>query len=91
MFHQSLLDLLEGGKTTGETVRLLFTPNQREQPKTEVEEKPPSPNDPANEMGENPEQNMAEKESEGLKEPQLDRSWYNMVCYGLPNLIVAQI
>ncbi|XP_056005172.1 cilia- and flagella-associated protein 46-like isoform X7 [Ostrea edulis] len=87
----SMKDLLEGGKTTGETVRLLFTPNQREQPKTEVEEKPPSPNDPANEMGENPEQNMAEKESEGLKEPQLDRSWYNMVCYGLPNLIVAQI
>ncbi|XP_062591392.1 cilia- and flagella-associated protein 46-like [Saccostrea cucullata] len=87
----SMKDLLEGGKTTGETVRLLFAPNQREQPKTEPEEKPPTP-ETAKEDGENQaEVTPAEKEPEVEQEPQPNRSWYNMVCYGLPNLMVAQI
>ena len=82
-------DLLEGGKTTGETVRLLFAPHQRPQPKSETEtEKAPTPDKEGE--GKEGEETLNSKEAEE-KELQLDRSWYNMVCYGLPNLMVAQV
>lgn len=83
------LDLLEGGKTTGESVRLLFTPHQRVQPKTETEnEKAPTPE---KEGAENQGTERSDDMRPDEKEIQLDRSWYNMVCYGLPNLMVAQV
>ncbi|XP_065923991.1 cilia- and flagella-associated protein 46 isoform X6 [Magallana gigas] len=85
----SMKDLLEGGKTTGESVRLLFTPHQRVQPKTETEnEKAPTPE---KEGAENQGTERSDDMRPDEKEIQLDRSWYNMVCYGLPNLMVAQV
>nr|XP_022339451.1 cilia- and flagella-associated protein 46-like isoform X3 [Crassostrea virginica] len=85
----SMKDLLEGGKTTGETVRLLFAPHQRPQPKSETEtEKAPTPDKEGE--GKEGEETLDSKGPEE-KELQLDRSWYNMVCYGLPNLMVAQV
>ena len=84
------VDLLERGKTTGETVRYLLSPNLR-----------PKKEDPthANEKRQSVAKGEAEDEpsefsfreaKEVLDSPDLDRSQYNMVIYGLPNIIVIQ-
>lgn len=84
------VDLLERGKTTGETVRYLLSPNLR-----------PKKEDPthANEKRQSVVKGEAEDEpsefsyregKEVLDSPDLDRSQYNMVIYGLPNIIVIQ-
>ena len=87
-----IADLLEGGKTTGETVRLLFSPSMRKVTKPEGEgESPPGGGDEEKEEGgedKSPENTQRSKEPE---QPPVESAWFNMVCYGLPNLMVAQI
>ena len=95
-------DLLAEGRTTGQTVRMLFTPYRRK-----VEE------DPAESTGADTERSKGKEsvsegkgstaspavEAEGQEEvvqdtdtePIMKREWFNMVCYGLPNLMVTQI
>ena len=88
--------------STGECIRLLFSPYRRKLPTPPEEpEAPPEPTDEENKDNENQsvgqlddqsmlsEQTVATKEES--KEIDIQRSWFNLVCYGLPNLIVSQI
>ena len=136
-------DLLEKGRTTGQTVRLLFNPRKRqdeekakeaEEPHSHREEPPKEAggkgkkDDTASEKGKkddhgskkgddaskadtgsekrgsvfgesmqgdamlseagDPDKDLEEPKEEDLNVQQ--RSWFNMVCYGMPNLIVTQ-
>ncbi|KAK3094754.1 hypothetical protein FSP39_005768 [Pinctada imbricata] len=90
----TMKDLLEGGKTTGETVRFLCNPGMRKVAKPEVEEAPPAP--PTEGGGQEGEGGETEGEhTEASREepeaPPVESSQFNMVCYGLPNLMVAQV
>lgn len=98
-------DLLEGGLSTGETLRLLFTPYRRKLPSTEETTEP----EPADEAGKTEEDENKEEQksvpdeqselgeqisahaSDSKEIVDLQRAWFNLVCYGLPNLIVAQV
>lgn len=81
-------DLLEGGKTTGEAVRLVFTPYRRRKPEEA---------NPIEDMEEQASQREGDRDMSdrdfGTKEdmPDPEMSWYNTVCYGLPNIVVTQL
>ena len=55
------------------------------------EEKAPEPE--VNSEGQEREEGQGEDQDQPQEEPepQPTRSWYNMVCYGLPNMVVTQI
>ena len=94
------VDLLEKGKTSGQTVRRLFTPHQRYMEEKEAED---TQDEAASQGKGQSESGSGQDKEEGhmTDEPdQLDemeerfkmkRGWYNMVCYGLPNLMVTQL
>ena len=88
----TMKDLLAHGKTSGETVRLLFTPFRRKRDEAEgAGEAKGQSNDPKVAGTE------ASQDAEGLGDrgqaeiATVNQSWYNMVCYGLPNLMVTQL
>lgn len=89
-----LSDLLEAGKSTGETTRLIFTPYRR---KSEEEA-----NVESSEVKKSSDNSTDQEESEShrsqevmdrtqAEEPVAQMSWYNLVCYGMPNLVVTQL
>ena len=93
-------DLLAKGRSTGQTARYLFNPEKRrrdEQAELEAlnppEDKPASQGDKQSSQGDPPATEEPESpqppEAEEAKEPA--RFCFNMVCYGLPNLMVTQI
>ncbi|XP_071090002.1 cilia- and flagella-associated protein 46-like [Haliotis cracherodii] len=136
--HISMKDLLEKGRSTGETVRLLFSPLKRQQqeaaaaaqleaesvaaesqkveggarresvaqkgdahrgkdtesikggkkasPRTESR---PGSKEEITEGVDDPDKDKEEPKEE--EELVVQRDWFNMVCYGLPNLIVSQV
>lgn len=94
----NMKDLLEAGMSTGECVRLLFTPYRRKIPQVEGAAE-------GEQAGENKEEEKHDESatdrshtsdktfttvSEFRENIDIQRSWYNLVCYGLPNLIVTQ-
>ena len=86
-------DLLAKGRSTGQTVRYLFNPDKRRRDEQAEQDALNPPEDkPASPGGEQEEGDGKEEEGckpEEPKEPA--RQCFNMVCYGLPNLIVTQI
>lgn len=87
-----VLDLLEGGKTPGESVRYLLSPNLR--PKKEENAAGEASKTAASlgkgEGEDEPSEFSYRETKEALDSPDLDRSQYNMVVYGLPNIVVVQ-
>ena len=110
------VDLLAGGQTIGQAIRLLFTPYRRPKPELEGilgkhllcqrfsiflppatfsciliiilgEEDKQSGSDKSKQTSEETEQQNKEEE----ETINISRSWYNMVCYGAPNLMVTQL
>ena len=97
-------DLLSKGLNTGQAVRMMFTPYRRPQDEEEksdqVDEKNTTSSKDsaaaaltdAKEQKEEVEVGQpASKEPESAEEQTLNRNWFNMACYGLPNLIITQI
>ncbi|XP_060072788.1 cilia- and flagella-associated protein 46-like [Ylistrum balloti] len=84
----NMKDMLEGGKTTGEALRLLFTPYRRRKP----EEDKPTEEAEEKESHREDERDFSDRDF-GAKEelPEPEMSWYNTVCYGLPNIVVTQL
>ncbi len=74
-------DLLAKGLTTGQSLRYLAMPYRR--PKDGE-----TPDNGKNNSAANPEEEKELPEQD--PETQMTRQWYNMVCYGLPNLMVTQ-
>ena len=69
----------------------MFTPYRRQKPEEEPAETAPEPS-----TGEETDAETAtmteEISSDGqLLSGEMNRSWYNMVCYGIPNLMVTQL
>lgn len=99
MWTLLLTDLLEGGLSTGECLRLLFAPYRRKLPATNEPE--PQSEETSEEKKNEEGKGVAEEESQSSdqmtassqekKEIDIQRSWFNLVCYGLPNLIVTQM
>ncbi|KAH3789472.1 hypothetical protein DPMN_167743 [Dreissena polymorpha] len=97
-------DLLEGGMSTGECARMLFAPHRRKLPKPE-ETAPPEGADAGGKNEKDKEEDVKSVMEDSLTDRSLfsdktstveesvdaQRSWFNMVCYGLPNLIVTQL
>lgn len=84
-----LTDLLEGGKTPGETVRYLLAPNLRPK-KEEVTDAKLAQSQTKGEAEDEPSEFSYREAKEAIDSPELDRSQYNMVVYGLPNIVVIQ-
>ncbi|XP_069140158.1 cilia- and flagella-associated protein 46-like isoform X2 [Argopecten irradians] len=82
----NMKDMLEGGKTTGEAVRLVFTPYRRRKPEED------KPTEETEESHRTEERDFSDRDF-GAKEemPEPEMSWYNTVCYGLPNIVVTQL
>lgn len=87
-------DMLTEGLPTGQATRLLFTPYRR---KVEVEEgegeeagtgKESDAERAGSDAGSGLNHELGE---EGGGQMLPDPSWYNMVCYGLPNLVITQV
>ena len=98
-----ILDLLNGGMSTGEALRLLFAPYRRKLP---ASEEAGEGEDGKSEAGKSQEGSQRAdsvtdgsqlsgrtetSEQEYKENIDLQRSWFNLVCYGLPNLVVTQI
>jgi hypothetical protein len=75
-------DVLAKGLMTGQSERMLFTPYRRKSDEPEEEKV----KDETEVKGDTEEQ-----EPEPVEEPQMTHEWFNMVCYGLPNLLVMQL
>ncbi|KAL3864704.1 hypothetical protein ACJMK2_006363 [Sinanodonta woodiana] len=106
----TIKDLLEGGKSTGEAVRLLFCPYRRKKPQPEGEgdgEEHDAQSEAGKSQGGKSQHDsgksqisasehspdMAEhvlSSGEEAEMMEVNRSWFNLVCYGLPNLVVSQ-
>lgn len=90
-----LLDLLEKGLTTGQASRLMFTPFRRKSPEEEENAEETGSQVKDQPEGEPEEKENETAEGEGQVQPEekleMKRGWFNMVCYGLPNLIVTQL
>ncbi|CAG2203029.1 Cilia- and flagella-associated protein 46 [Mytilus edulis] len=84
-----LTNLLEGGKTPGETVRYLLAPNLRPK-KEEVTDAKLAQSQTKGEAEDEPSEFSYREAKEAIDSPELDRSQYNMVVYGLPNIVVIQ-
>ncbi|OWF46298.1 Tetratricopeptide repeat protein 40 [Mizuhopecten yessoensis] len=84
----NMKDMLEGGRTTGESARLVFTPYRRRKP----EEDKPADEAEEKESHREDERGFSDRDF-GAKEemPEPEMSWYNTVCYGLPNIVVTQL
>ena len=82
-------DLLAGGLTTGQSMRLQHCPYRRKVETEEDEDQAPGGAGSGPEAS--PELEPENQEPEVVTEPdnRLYRHWYNMVCYGLPNLMVT--
>ncbi|XP_052099636.1 cilia- and flagella-associated protein 46-like isoform X4 [Mytilus californianus] len=85
----TMKDLLEGGKTPGETVRYLLAPNLRPK-KEEATDAKGVQSQTKGEAEDEPSEFSYREAKEALDSPELDRSQYNMVVYGLPNIVVVQ-
>ncbi|XP_052228420.1 cilia- and flagella-associated protein 46-like isoform X3 [Dreissena polymorpha] len=102
--NTNMKDLLEGGMSTGECARMLFAPHRRKLPKPE-ETAPPEGADAGGKNEKDKEEDVKSVMEDSLTDRSLfsdktstveesvdaQRSWFNMVCYGLPNLIVTQL
>ena len=101
-----IVDLLAKGKTTGQAMRLLCDPpRRRAEEKKEAEalaEADPKAAAAQQQQAEEAaaaaaaaaegEEGATEGEAVPEEEPLLmNRGWFNMVCYGLPNMMVTQI
>ena len=89
--------------STGEALRMLFAPYRRKLPASEETEEG---EDGKSEAGKSQEgsqragsvsdrsqasEKTATTEQEYKENVDVQRSWYNLVCYGLPNLVVTQV
>ena len=85
-------DLLAGGLTTGQAVRLLIAPQQRKKPETEeaaqakVEENKDKEEGDEDDKKEDDDKLVKDEEPTNIK-----RNQFNMICYGLPNMMVTQL
>ncbi|XP_064631435.1 cilia- and flagella-associated protein 46-like isoform X3 [Lineus longissimus] len=92
---EMMQDLLAGGKTMGQALRLQYTPMQRPVEAEEGQEMAEVGND--EEMDEPVAGSEVEPEEDGINleesaaENSPDRNLYNMVCYGLPNIMVTLV
>ncbi|CAH1785035.1 unnamed protein product [Owenia fusiformis] len=97
----SMRDLLPKGKSTGQVARYLLSPAKRrsdeleaERLKEEAENKNKTGDpDPKAKGHEADGQEVDDEEEVEPVEPPMEpnRSWYNMVCYGMPNIVVTQL
>lgn len=83
--------------STGECLRLLFAPYRRKLPAPDEPEPEPAEgsgeekkDDDTKSTGED-QSTVSEQTSATNVEIDVQRSWFNLVCYGLPNLIVTQM
>ena len=78
-----LIELLRDGSTTGQAVRASITPVKEEKSDTasDVFEKSQSDGGSRNNS----------QDSDASVAHVMDRQKFNLVCYGLPNIIVAQL
>lgn len=84
--------------STGEALRLLFAPYRRKLP---ASEETGEAEDGKSEAGKSLEgsqraesqasEKTATTEQDYKESIDVQRSWFNLVCYGLPNLIVTQV
>ncbi|XP_052771669.1 cilia- and flagella-associated protein 46-like isoform X4 [Mya arenaria] len=96
--NTSMKDLLEGGLSTGESVRLMCVPNRRKVPEAEesadeTKNTSPQPNtDDSATEGSAAESSILSEKNASIDQHETEphRSWFNLVCYGLPNLVVTQ-
>lgn len=86
-------DLLEAGKSTGETTRLIFTPYQRKVEETnEDKAEPKKPSDNSTDQdGDESQRSQDVIEQKVAEVPVAQMSWYNLICYGMPNLVITQV
>ncbi|XP_053406399.1 cilia- and flagella-associated protein 46-like [Mercenaria mercenaria] len=103
--NTNMKDLLEGGMSTGEAIRMLFTPYRRKIPVTESGEgeedtggESDKKEDETKSMGDGSvtdRSQASDKTSTTVQEYKenidIQRSWFNFVCYGLPNIVVTQL
>ena len=89
--------------STGETLRMLFAPYRRKIPESEEAEEA---EDGKSEAGKSQDESQkdgsvtdrsetsektATTEQDYKENIDVQRSWFNLVCYGLPNLVITQI
>ena len=86
------------GKTTGQTIRLLCDPPRRRAEEKKEAEAAAEADPKVAASQQQVQEEAAAEGSEGaegvVKEEQvltMGRGWYNMICYGLPHMIVTQI
>ena len=98
MLTSFLTDLLAKGKSTGETARLMFIPNKRRD-EEKIEEQALAEAEEAKKGGAGKTEakpatdDNNEEVASVVEDPPLEmgRHWFNMICYGLPNLVVTQV
>jgi len=95
--------MLEGGLSTGESVRLQFAPYKRIIPSTgdgaegEAENTQGEATLDASQVTEGSSTNRTDPASESSgatsvrENVDVQRHWFNLVCYGLPNLVITQV
>ncbi|XP_060585472.1 cilia- and flagella-associated protein 46-like isoform X2 [Ruditapes philippinarum] len=96
----TMKDLLESGLSTGEAVRMLFTPYRRKIPLTESgeaegEEADKKEDESKGDGSVTDRSQTSDKTSTTVQEYKenidIQRSWFNFICYGLPNIVVTQM